>query len=550
MSRPRFVLTRRLAAERRGGVAVIAAVSGALLCALAALAVDVGSIALHARTVQGAADLAALAAARDLDAAERAARATVEANLGAGAEISVRTGAYAPDRALAAHMRFAPVAASGAPNAARVEITHPARLYFGRAILGRDTVPVTRSAVAALEPQGAPLAAFSIGSRLARLEGGIANALLSGLAGSAVNLGVMDYEALLDADVDLLTWLDAMAVELDVEAADYDQLLASEVETGRALRVLEGLLDGRSKSALAVIGRAADGRLRIGDLIGLEGGLGRNIQATVSAMDLTTAMLEIAGGERQVRLNLAADALLASVETWLAIGERPNNVPWMTVTNTGSPIIRTAQARLYIKARTAQNLSGLARVDLPVIIELAASEARLESLECRPARRVVVAARPGVARAWVGAIDPSRLDDFTTPLAPRPATLLSVAGLVTVTAGADVQAANAVWTPLTFSGADIDHGAVRTARTTGALNSVVSSLIQRLDVEVNVVGLGLGLGGLKTALGTLLAPVGPVLDAMVNPLLDMLGLKIGEADIRVHGLSCPEGGGLRPVLVG
>src|SRR5690606_30541610 len=114
-----------------------------------------------------------------------------------------------------------------------------------------------------------------------------------GLTGSAVNLSVMDYEALLDADVDLLTWLDALAVELDVEAANYDQLLATEVEAGRALQVLETLLDGRSESAVAAISRAADGRLAIGDLIGLEGGLGRNVQATVSAMDLATAMLEI-----------------------------------------------------------------------------------------------------------------------------------------------------------------------------------------------------------------------------------------------------------------
>lgn len=550
MSAPRLALARRLAAERRGGVAIMAAASGALLCVLAAMAVDVGSIALHTRKVQGAADLAALSAARDLNAAERAALATAETNLGPGVQASVQTGVYSPDRAVAAHMRFGAVKPGGEANAARVELTHPARLFFGRVILGQDTIPVTRRAVAALEPQGAPLAAFSIGSRLARLEGGIANALLSGLAGGSVNLSIMDYEALLDADVDLLTWLEALAVELDMEAANYDELLATEMEAGRALKVLEGLLDGRSRSAVAAIGRAADGRLRLGDLVGIEGGLGRNVQATVSAMDLSSAMLEIAGGRRQVRLDLDADALLASVETWLAIGERPNGSPWMTVTDRGAPIIRTAQARLYIKARTAQSLSGLARVDLPVIIELAASEARLDALECRPARRVVVGARPGAARAWIGAIDRSKLDDFKTPLAPQRATLLSVAGLVTVTARADIEAANAGWTALAFTGADIDGGTVRTARTTGAVSGVASSLVQRLDVDVNVIGLGLGLGGLKPALGALLAPVGPALDGLVNPLLDLLGLKIGEADIRVHGLSCPADGGVRPVLVG
>lgn len=542
---------KSFAADRRGGVAILAAAGGALLCALAALAVDLGSIALHARKVQGAADLAALSAARDLPAARRAAEATVRANLGDGAQVRIVTGIYSPNPDLAAHMRFSTTSRGQAPTAAQVDVSHPARLFFGRAILRRESIPVTRTATAALEPQGTPLAAFSIGSRLARLDGGVANALLSGLAGGSVSLSVMDYEALLDADVDLLAWLDALAVELDVEAADYDTLLATEVEAGRALTVLERLLDGRSRSAVSAIAEATDGAiLRIGELVGVTGGLGRNIQATVSAMDLSTAVLEVAGGERQVRLDLGVNAGLASTQAWLAIGERPNNAPWMTVTDRGAPIIRTAQARLYIKARTARSLSGLARVDLPVIVELAGSEARLAALECRPARQVMLEARPGVARAWIGAVDESRLDDFTTPLEPSRATLLSVAGLVTVTARADIEAADAGWTALTFTGADIDSGAVRTVSTTGAVSGIISSLLQRLDVEVKVIGLGLGLGGLTHALGELLTPLGPVLDGLVNPLLEFLGLKVGEADIRVHGLSCPADGGLRPVLVG
>ena len=144
----------------------------------------------------------------------------MRANLGEGAQVRVVTGAYSPNPGLAAHMRFSSTRAGETSDAAQVEVSHPARLFFGRAILRREAIPVTRTATAALEPHGTPLAAFSIGSRLARLDGGVANALLSGLAGGSVSLSVMDYEALLDADVDLLTWLDALAVELDVEAAD------------------------------------------------------------------------------------------------------------------------------------------------------------------------------------------------------------------------------------------------------------------------------------------------------------------------------------------
>ena len=63
---------RSIWANAHGGVAVISAFGAALACLAAAIAVDLGALALHARKVQGAADLAALAAAQRLDGADAA----------------------------------------------------------------------------------------------------------------------------------------------------------------------------------------------------------------------------------------------------------------------------------------------------------------------------------------------------------------------------------------------------------------------------------------------------------------------------------------------
>ena len=82
------------------------------------------------------------------------------------------------------------------------------------------------------------------------------------------------------------------------------------------------------------------------------------------------------------------------------------------------------------------------------------------------------------------------------------------------------------------------------------VSSLVGSLLQRLNLDINIIGLGLGLGDLTKALGLLLSPLGPVLDLVVNSLLDLLGLKFGEADVTVHNLSCPEQGRIPPKLVG
>ncbi|MDT9126957.1 TadG family pilus assembly protein, partial [Escherichia coli] len=81
------------------------------------------------RKLQGAADLAALAAARDLPNATAAAQATAAANaLGSNVMVKVVTGVYTPDRTVPAAQRFQANAAS--PNAARVTVNSKADLFF------------------------------------------------------------------------------------------------------------------------------------------------------------------------------------------------------------------------------------------------------------------------------------------------------------------------------------------------------------------------------------------------------------------------------------
>lgn len=526
------------------------AVAGGLFCALAAVTVDVGSLALHARHIQGAADLAALSGARDLDHAEAAARATAQANAGTGVTATILKGRYVPDRTLAPARRF--TGGSPEPNAVRVTLTSQAPLYFGRWILGRETLEITRSGTAATP--GEPRALFSIGSRLAALDGGVANQLLSGLTGTNVSLSVMDYNALVDAQVNLLAFTDALAADIGIQAGDYDALLAHEVDAGQALRVLGALAGGQSSSALSRLGHAAVGTtLKVGDLIGVEAdatdGLAEGLDASVSAMDLAMALLEIGGGDRQIALTTAAQAGIADLQIRLAIGERPNHSPWITVTSRGEPIVRTAQTRLYVRARTSQKLSGLAQVNLPILIQLASSEARLDAITCKPSRTATLGVRPGLARADIGTIDETKLGDFKQALTPAPATLMSVAGLVSVTGRATIEAADQGFKPTPFTDAEITARTTKTVKATGLVNGVVVSLLQKLDVTVNIIGLPLGLGGLVGALGTLLGPLGPVLDAVINPILETLGLRFGEADVTVLGAVCPDGAG-RPVLVG
>lgn len=544
---------RRLSSDDRGGVAVMAAVFGALICVLAALAVDVGSMVLKGREVQGAADLSALAAAQTLsdppERTEAAARLTAQDNLVDLAGARIQRGVYTPDPRLKPRARFAD--GGSRPNAARVTLSAPAPLYFGRWILRRDSVTVSKSATAAL-PGGPPSAVFSIGSRLAGLDGGLANALLSGLLGSKVSLTVMDYRALADAQVNLLQFSDALAAELGVTAGDYDALLAHEAQTGQVLRALEAVAGSGAESALSKLTRLpVNAVVKLEELIGVDadarGGLRRGLDAEVSAMDLLMATLQTANQDRQLALDVGARAGLADLDVMLAIGERPNRAPWLTVTGTGEPIIRTVQTRLYLEATALDKvpLVGLlAQVKVPILIEAASAEARLKAIECEGTPRVLIEARPGVARVRLGQIDPKRLRDFKSELKVSPAKLVSVL-LITVEGVADIQVADLDWSELRFTGSEIGSSQPKSVRAKGFVNGLIVTLLR----DTRLTALGIPLHLVTQLLAGVLTPLGPVLDGVVQPLLELLGVRLGEADVLVHGVRCPNQGGV-PQLVG
>lgn len=252
----------------------------ALFSVLAALSIDLAFLEMEGRRLQSAADLAAMAAARDLDRAAAAAEATARDNLSgsmrAAYAIETRTGAYDADPKTAPRDRFR--AKAEGPNAARVRVSGPASLHFGRVILGRDSVLLTREATAARPHQAA--ATFSIGSRLARLDGGVANQLLKALTGSELSLSALDYRALAEARVSLLDTIDALALEADLKAGDYDGLADAEIDVGgpaadrgagAAGRGLGVEQDGRRRRSQPAKGRRTD-RFRGGRAARAEGG--------------------------------------------------------------------------------------------------------------------------------------------------------------------------------------------------------------------------------------------------------------------------------------
>jgi uncharacterized membrane protein len=196
---------------------------------------------------------------------------------------------------------------------------------------------------------------------------------------------------------------------------------------------------------------------------------------------------------------------MASTRAWVAIGDRPASSPWVTVSGTGDPTLRTAQTRIYLETEVGiTGLSALAKVRLPVLIELAQAEARLKSIDCASlaGRSATVEARPSPAMIALTEIDKTRLSDHASEIATGPARLVQTP-LLRVNGSARVDLGGASgWQSLTFSQADVEAGQVKSVSTHDLTRSAAASLIGNVQLTPVVLGLlPLPVGGIVSAIG-------------------------------------------------
>ncbi|TAN13478.1 MAG: hypothetical protein EPN45_04500 [Rhizobiaceae bacterium] len=545
-----------------GNLATLTALLTPAMLLLAAFAVDEGSLYLEQRDAQGLTDLAAITAAAHIDDAGKAAsRAFFDNGYRAltvnGQEqdnpdsqtgrLTVEQGHYSADASVTVGERF--VAGATPTNAVRVRLSKIGTTWFGHALLPSPEISV--SAVAGTSSE----AAFSIGSRLASLDGGIENALLGALLGTHLSLSAMDYNALLSANVDALDFTNALATQLHITAGTYDTVLQSKASVGQIAAALASVkgLDTNAKAALDRIVAATasvDATIPMGDFLDLGplaqlalGDPAGDLHPTLGVMQLLTAGAALASGGHQVAVDLGTTVRgLLRTTLLIAIGEPPQHSPWFTVGETGA-IVRTAQTRLSL----AVELGGAGAllgtdIKVPLYLEIAYAEAKLSAIECSGgtslASGVTIDAKPGVVEAWIGNISPGDMQDFSRSIDVGPATLVKLP-LVSISGLAHAAMTNNDPTSVHYDAADINNQAIKTVSTRDFTSSLFSSLLGDLQLKVNVAGLGIGVPpGLTGALKSVLQTASPTIDDLLNTLLEALGVKLGQADVQVTGAVC------------
>lgn len=532
-------LHRTLGKEQRGGIAILLASSLFMLAGAATVAVDLGSVYLAKRQLQGVADAAVLAA--NAGGRPAAQQLLTRSGLSAVELATLTDGQYARDRAIPVANRFTPGAAQS--NATQLVLRQQVPLYFARILVGRNRLAIEARATAARSD----LAAFSIGTGLASVEGGLPNALLSGLVGTELNLSVMDYKGLVDLDVDLLGFAHALQVRAGAGDDNITALFGREVPAADIVNALADTASGSQAAATlrGIANRLAGRSIRLDNIIDLgpmaNGADAGNPSLVLDAYTLLRMILEPAPGQpRQIDINIAVPGL-TSTRVKLLLGGGVAHSPLLTVTDARDVVIRTAQTRLYLETSVGTAIPGLLTLRIPILVELAAAEARLSAIDCAagsPGQGVTLAVTPSVGSVSLGNIDMGQFANPGTALTPQPALLGQLLLGTRINGYSHVALGGVQPQAVHFSPSQIAAKDVRRVSTNDLVGGITGSLLRDIQIQIAVLGLPINTGALAGAVGGVLSTAAPLLDGVLNSVMGLLGVRIGTADVRVHQMRC------------
>lgn len=345
--------------RQSGNIVIMSAIMISVIVTMLSV-IDIGFLFFYKREYQKAADMAALAGARNLVGAsglpECASSATPSAQISVNQNLAGRpyqqltvicgkwtASAGTPDT------RFDASVAVNDQNAVRVSVAGapPRFLPF---------MPETQLVAQATALSDRPLAQLRIRNRLVALNtanSALLNSLVGGLLGSSIDLSVAAWQGLLDANVTLLQLFDTLpaVAGLNLSAGDYDQLLGTDVSLADVLEAA-AVVGGQDATVSAALNQflsitaLQDVQMSLGELLGVQlANPQEALGAQVNLFDLVQAVVQIANNEHAVAATLPIPILGANA--MVTVIEKPQ------FSAIGNPAIddievKTAQVRAYI----------------------------------------------------------------------------------------------------------------------------------------------------------------------------------------------------------
>jgi uncharacterized membrane protein len=338
------LLARALPSRSRNEQGVVAVVVAIITCftliPLAAFAVDIGVQRVARRDAQSVADVVALDMSHQIDgrsytqlmgaspsmqtiADRSAARNSVAGN---SFTVSLQFGTlnasgYDPQNP-DADAYFHPIT-SGTPNAVKVIVTAKVGFTF---INGNGGV--TRSAIGNAERK----ACMTMGSYAAALNSNDSTVLgpLTKILGSSIDTQVLSSSGILSADIDILSFLNILKTQLGV--GGIDDVLTANVTAAQVIAAQVAALNAQGATVAAQALQQQIGlhlppgtTINVGTLLGITQGVSSGLGASMNALDLAAAAVQLANGTSAVHLT-ASSTNLTGLGLDVTVGSRPKRV--------------------------------------------------------------------------------------------------------------------------------------------------------------------------------------------------------------------------------
>lgn len=576
------------ASDEDGGVAIVVSLLLTVLLGFVALGVDVASIYRERAQLQSVSDLAAMGAmAVPEDAVDRATYVISRNAKTAEALKTFQSGRFLRNPAVAPKDRFTvlPEGSRGI-NAVRVVLQDEAPLHFARIFSDANHVSMNRTALATRT--GA--ASFSLDSHLASLDRAALNQALGQRFGVGASLSVADMNALAGATVDLGTLLAALDTQVGGTARNPAEVLNATTSVADLITSLQSVLPSSVAYRLETLAIASGfDTVAVSALVGgIDTELGLSAteflsQIEVSALDVVKALIATTASDQGIAVasNVAVPGVI-SASTTLTAGEPPAHSGWIALGEEGVQLHRAAvrlRSDVSVETGTLGNLGvgvQVAKINLPIYLELAGSTATLDKIGCNVTDPLDVAARfltahtplhpangTSVAALYLGSL-PNTISSTSSinpdalgfadlldlnividlPLLPD----LAISG-ITIQARSHLSVGASQQDTITFTHDDIANDT--TTRFFGSgdlLATAIGDLLSPQKLELRVkpgqAGLVSGLaapvmtGVLNLLPGRLLSGLAGPIDGILDSTLASVGLELGTGELTLTGHHC------------
>lgn len=375
--------------RQRGAIGLMAALTLGLALTCMVLVVDSGRLYMEQRRLQRVVDVAALeAVSRGGDcltgvsasayAAASAARNSF--NVAQGSTLAVTCGTV---QTAASNLRTFGADASK-KEAIRVVATHVVPTSVAAALYGlfspgsvAATTRLSATAVgaAAILP---PQAQLTLGSTLVSVDASKSaalNALFGQMLGGNLNLSVAGWQGLVNSQINLLSYLNQLAIDVNVQAGNYSQLLSQNIQVTQLIdTAITVLTKGGTTTSVAVDGllglkAAVSGTaVTLGQLLQMQtGATSAALNANLQVFQLLEAVVQVANSQ-----NAATATVPLSIPGLVNGSVKVKVIQPPQLTAVGNPALAKADPmganRIYVKTAQVRTLISL---NLPVLSNVA-----------------------------------------------------------------------------------------------------------------------------------------------------------------------------------